>query len=542
MATTTVLSEHVEKTAATITLRTIHTENQAVIDDAIRETLKLRKSPLLNSTESLTPQDHFYREISRVEEIVNGFQLISERATNGTWSPREVIEAIASINYVILTMMKEVSRVRSMKKGEFAPPQDKAAKFEALPWTSLPGPQGMRTLLMRQFHLTLNKVVPLVDDQFRKTDFFQNAVEIADFVLEGYKSQIDSIWSEARQKAVLKMYEKDRSSFVMALVELGCYEEAASLAEKYLEFNALVKICELTGDNEKLEHYMEMFADQNFSNFVFDWHVREGKQAKLLSQNYSTSRNKQLGQYLKSHSELSWMHEIESGKYGDAVNTLKTLAYGETANVANKKNLLSIAKLALLASDESPDAADIELKSIECDLTIIGAQEQLPNSVLESHGLTASDMRPLTARELIELYISDENSDSDQVDFKKALDLVDYIAPVGTGSMSEYEAEKEASRLRIWAKSVLKDSWDALNTDEPVDAIKDTTFFKLVEFCYLQGLDLKENMPAPDRLLEAEELSSMKSNANFQFLLRTGYEHVRRHCSSQENDDSMMMA
>jgi len=236
------------------------------------------------------------------------------------------------------------------------------------------------------------------------------------------------------------------------------------------------------------------------------------------------------------------MHEIESGKYGDAVNTLKTLAYGETANVANKKNLLSIAKLALLASDESPDAADIELKSIECDLTIIGAQEQLPNSVLESHGLTASDMRPLTARELIELYISDENSDSDQVDFKKALDLVDYIAPVGTGSMFEYEAEKEASRLRIWAKSVLKDSWDALNTDEPVDAIKDTTFFKLVEFCYLQGLDLKENMPAPDRLLEAEELSSMKSNANFQFLLRTGYEHVRRHCSSQENDDSIMMA
>ena len=81
---------------------------------------------------------------------------------------------------------------------------------------------------------------------------------------------------------------------------------------------------------------MEMFADQNFSNFVFDWHVREGKQAKLLSQNYSGSRNNQLGQYLKSHSELSWMHEIESQKYSDAAATLKTLAHNEINKVRSQ--------------------------------------------------------------------------------------------------------------------------------------------------------------------------------------------------------------
>lgn len=78
-ATTMVLAEHVEKTAATIILRTIHAEHQNLIDDAIRETLKLRKNPVSGSADSpeisLTPSDHFYREISRVEEIVNGFQL-----------------------------------------------------------------------------------------------------------------------------------------------------------------------------------------------------------------------------------------------------------------------------------------------------------------------------------------------------------------------------------------------------------------------------------------------------------------------------------
>ena len=141
---------------------------------------------------------------------------------------------------------------------------------------------------------------------------------------------------------------------------------------------------------------------------------------------------------------------------------------------------------------------------------------------------------PLNARQLIELYIGNENSESDHVDFKKALDLVELIAPISSGATTDFEAEKEATRLKIWAKSLLKDSWDSLSTDDPIQTIKETTFFKLVEFCYLQGLDLKENMPAPDRLLDANELEHLKSNANVQFLLRTGYEYVRRHCTSQE--------
>ena len=313
-----------------------------------------------------------------------------------------------------------------------------------------------------------------------------------------------------------------------------CYEEAASLAEKYLEFNALVKICELTEDQEKLEHYMDFFAEQNFSNFVFDWHVREGKQARLLSQNYSGQRNKQLGTYLKGHSELSWMHEIETNRFSDAVNTLKNLAYNETESIATKKTLLSIAKLSMLASDEPAEATDIALNTIEYDLNLIIAQEQLSAAILESNGIDPQNTKPLNARQLIELYIGDGNSEADHIDFKKALDLVEYIAPIGVGSMLDYEAEKEATRLKIWAKSVLKDAWENLSTDEPLETIKETTFFKLVEFCYLQGLDLKENMPAPDRLLEAEELGGLKSNANFQYLLRTGYEHVRRQCTQTE--------
>ena len=78
--------------------------------------------------------------------------------------------AVNSINTVILTILKEVLKIRVSKKDEFAPPVN---TYEYLPWTASPGPQGLRTLLMRQFHLTLNKVVPLADDPSMKIEFYQ---------------------------------------------------------------------------------------------------------------------------------------------------------------------------------------------------------------------------------------------------------------------------------------------------------------------------------------------------------------------------------
>ena len=91
------------------------------------------------------------------------------------------------------------------------------------------------------------------------------------------------------------------------------------------------------------------------------------------------------------------MHEIESQKYSDAAATLKTLAHNEINKVnvknqlisrkndrfhvffnffqvSNKKTLLSISKLAMLASDEPPEVAEMELRSIEYDLNIISGK------------------------------------------------------------------------------------------------------------------------------------------------------------------------
>ena len=80
------------------------------------------------------------------------------------------------------------------------------------------------------------------------------------------------------------------------------------------------------------------------------------------------------------------------------------------------------------------------------ELSVISAQEDLPKCVLDSvdAGNDASKMKVLSPRDLIELYIGEDNVEADHLDFKKALDLIDYLAPVGM-TLDEFEVEKVRS-------------------------------------------------------------------------------------------------
>ena len=55
------------------------------------------------------------------------------------------------------------------------------------------------------------------------------------------------------------------------LVDKKVYDEAASLAEKYQDWDSLVRICEETSNKERLEQYKDRFRDTNFSSQVYAW-------------------------------------------------------------------------------------------------------------------------------------------------------------------------------------------------------------------------------------------------------------------------------
>ncbi len=77
------------------------------------------------------------------------------------------------------------------------------------------------------------------------------------------------------------------------------------------------------------------------------------------------------------------------------------------------KTMLSLAKLSALASggdnddDEAMDCGDSVvsniLDSVQDQLNIVTAQEQLPSSILEKMGINKESMKVLTPREIIEV-------------------------------------------------------------------------------------------------------------------------------------------
>ena len=71
------------------------------------------------------------------------------------------------------------------------------------------------------------------------------------------------------------------------------------------------------------------------------------------------------------------------------------------------------------------------------------------------------------------MYISDENVLANEFDFKKALDLLNFV---------DDPEDRDPIRLRIWARAILRDAWTQFDTDNALQSINGTIFFKIIEF------------------------------------------------------------
>lgn len=58
-------------------------------------------------------------------------------------------------------------------------------------------------------------------------------------------------------------------SYVFSVAEEE-YERAAMLAEKYLDFQILIDVCQKTNNKEKINYYMDKFKHQVNVKFVFN--------------------------------------------------------------------------------------------------------------------------------------------------------------------------------------------------------------------------------------------------------------------------------
>lgn len=122
---------------------------------------------------------------------------------------------------------------------------------------------------------------------------------------------------------------------------------AAKLAEKYLDFNTLVLICDQTENQERLDSYIERYKEYDFASFAINWHMRHDHKGDLFER--FKGSGVALSRFLGDHPSLAWIQHIFNGELDRAGYILFNLGQNEVELVARKKVLESCFSLKSIA-------------------------------------------------------------------------------------------------------------------------------------------------------------------------------------------------
>jgi len=78
-------------------------------------------------------------------------------------------------------------------------------------------------------------------------------------------------------------------------------------------------------------------------------------------------------------------------------------------------------------SAKDPINTSEHLETINQYLKLISYQEQIPDYVVQHHGFNAKKPKVLHPREIVSLYISTEYVDAKELEFRKALDVANFV-------------------------------------------------------------------------------------------------------------------
>jgi len=510
------LCEHVEKLEAAIALRELHAQNHKMVDTCIRKLLNKRDSQV---PVTLTPQDVFYREVSNVQDIVQLLLEYEQEELSKDIGSNALVTLVLGVNAMLEGMLSRALHYRQSHAEMYTSEAKDLPEY--IPWTAT---SVVREAVAKQITISLEKAIPETREVDVQGILYQNVVGLSDILMDGYASQLKSLTGlpdkENDCKNLELKFTKERHRLIMPLLEHKQYDRAASLAEKFEDFELLMRICDATDNQERLQRYRAQYADKGFSQFVFNWYMSEGKRGHLLAQ--PVSQGEELSDFLNADNMryLSWLHEIGRGNFIGAHTALSNLAGSEQNFLAKKKTLLSLSKLAALASDNADESLQDNIEAINEELELVMHQEQLPAKAVESVGIDPDNMRVLSPEELIELFVSEKNEFANELDVKKALDLLRYV------DKSKEDSDLEALKLHIWSRAVLMNSWEDSNQTDPMESNKDKVFFKTVDLVYMEG-ELEQLLPPLDALMTQEMLGPLSRQPNFQFLMRGGYEQIQ---------------
>ncbi|XP_022210631.2 nuclear pore complex protein Nup133 [Drosophila obscura] len=503
-----ILSDISEKIVAAMALRSLQAKLPKIIENAIDATVAMWDE---KPNGSLTTQDIFYVKLCKFQSV---FEALADLADNQISAQIQTTVTVAQflndINSIVLDTLGQVFMHREQQGSNYTRHNDRLAACENLPWTAMSGSAGVRDTLNRLIDLSLRYGAQCVSETEVKQKLYQQIYEMVDLVLEGRKSYLDSVRGSEKANVLQQQFEAQRSELISVLIKDRKYEYAAKLAEKYLDFQSLVIICDETKDKNRLDDYTRKYEEFEFSKFAISWHLRQQRHGEVFER--FKGNQLALAQFMRDHPSLGWIQLIFNGDYERAAKVLYELAQNEKEIVARKKSMLSLSKLAAFAAPDSDLTAQVE--KINADLTLIEYQSQLSHDVLQNFGLDPVEQKVLKAEDIIDLYIAEENESATEVEFGKALELLSFVE-------QPYDL-----RHKIWCAAIRRDNWIDYDPNNAVEYMQKLMFFKIIEISELMGQENDNFLPPMEEFLESTELDDMPQNKSFQYLLKLTYEYV----------------
>lgn len=269
------------------------------------------------------------------------------------------------------------------------------------PWTNISGRNGAYDPINQLVTENLKNNLKSINAPDIRHKYFQQIAEIVDFILSSKQKYLQSVKDGEKRKLQSQKFETMRSELIAPFVENNQFELATRLAEKYLDFQTLVTIVDRTNSPDKLADYNDKFKEYNFSQYAINWHLRQNKQSTI----FERFRHDQgaLTDFLGDHPSLAWIQKVLNGEHGQAARILFALAQNEWESVERKRIMLSLAKMAVLASDETE--LSVDLADINAELVLIQHQEHLSKDLLHSFGYDIENPKVLGPEEIIHVRV-----------------------------------------------------------------------------------------------------------------------------------------
>lgn len=225
---------------------------------------------------------------------------------------------------------------------------------------------------------------------------------------------------------------------------------------------------------------MEKFNSEGFSEFVYTWYLQANQPGKLINRCRTIQKTKNLQKltnFLADHPSLSWLQNIFDKKFGNAADILRQLGEQEHELIIRQKTIFSLSKLAKLAAADAMDT-NLFMDHVNSRLELISFQEDVPDYVLQHYGYDTLKPPVIPPKDLIHLYICGDFKEANEIEFKKALDLLEFV--------KDDELKCELT-LDVWKAAILRDSWLSASVNSPMEILQNTLFFKLADLALCLG-------------------------------------------------------